>query len=199
MFLWIVGREMESMYGSRDFLAFYLSAAVFSTLCWVLIDSIAFESEHHDRCIGRGHGGGRCFTRSITPSAKSCCSSSPCPCGRSVAFCFASDLVPGMNGGSSRVAVEAHLAGAGFGFLFKHFDLRWSRLLSGRLVRPRLRIFSPLPREQTRTRSAESFEDDSQRGGLRQIGAGHRSFLRNSSTLGSTRCLPRSRAKGAEG
>ena len=31
-FLWIVGREMESLYGSRDFLAFYLAAAVFSTL-----------------------------------------------------------------------------------------------------------------------------------------------------------------------
>ena len=37
-FFWIVGREMESLYGSRDFLAFYLCAAIFSTLAWVLID-----------------------------------------------------------------------------------------------------------------------------------------------------------------
>ncbi len=38
-FFWIVGREMESLYGSRDFLAFYLCAAIFSTLAWVLIDA----------------------------------------------------------------------------------------------------------------------------------------------------------------
>ena len=35
-FFWIVGREMESLYGSRDFLIFYLCAAIFSTLAWVL-------------------------------------------------------------------------------------------------------------------------------------------------------------------
>ena len=35
-FFWIVGREMEPLYGSRDFLAFYLCAAIFSTLVWVL-------------------------------------------------------------------------------------------------------------------------------------------------------------------
>src|SRR5262245_6961505 len=40
-FLWIVGREMESLYGSRDFLAFYLSAAVVSNLLWVVIKAVA--------------------------------------------------------------------------------------------------------------------------------------------------------------
>ena len=34
LFLWMVGREMESIYGSRDFVALYLSAAVISTLGW---------------------------------------------------------------------------------------------------------------------------------------------------------------------
>ena len=33
-FLWLVGREMESLYGSRDFLAFYLLAGGVSTLGW---------------------------------------------------------------------------------------------------------------------------------------------------------------------
>ena len=54
---------------------------------------------------------------------------------------------------SSTIAIESHLAGAGFAFLFKQFDLRWSRLFSGRVFKPRLRIFSPVPREQNRTRS----------------------------------------------
>ena len=32
LFLWMVGREMESMYGSREFTFMYLTAAVFSNL-----------------------------------------------------------------------------------------------------------------------------------------------------------------------
>ena len=39
LFLWFVGREMESLYGSRDFLAFYLSAAVVSTLGELVFDA----------------------------------------------------------------------------------------------------------------------------------------------------------------
>ena len=35
-FFWIVAHEMEPLYGSRDFLAFYLSAAIFSTLIWLI-------------------------------------------------------------------------------------------------------------------------------------------------------------------
>ena len=38
LFLWIVGREIEAMYGPRDFLALYLSAAVVSTLGWAAMD-----------------------------------------------------------------------------------------------------------------------------------------------------------------
>ena len=30
-FFWIVGREMEAMYGTRDFAAFYIAAAIIST------------------------------------------------------------------------------------------------------------------------------------------------------------------------
>ena len=45
LFLWMVGREMESFYGTRDFVALYLTAAVISTLGWALIDD--FSSSHH--------------------------------------------------------------------------------------------------------------------------------------------------------
>src|SRR3954462_8707092 len=39
LFLWMVGREMESFYGSRDFLAMYLGAAIVSTLGWAALDA----------------------------------------------------------------------------------------------------------------------------------------------------------------
>ena len=42
--------------------------------------------------------------------------------------------------------------GAAFAFCYKQFDLRWSRLVTGRIRRPRLRIFTPVPVDQPRTR-----------------------------------------------
>ena len=56
-FFWIVAREMEPLYGSRDFLAFYLGAAVFSTLIWLLFAVVAGQACRDDRRLGRGHGG----------------------------------------------------------------------------------------------------------------------------------------------
>ena len=43
----MVGREMEAFYGTRDFVALYLSAAVVSTLCWALADT--FEPARRPR------------------------------------------------------------------------------------------------------------------------------------------------------
>jgi hypothetical protein len=65
-------------------------------------------------------------------------------------------MIPFLNGGPNapNIAIESHLAGAGFAFLFKQFDLRLSRWMSGRVFKPRLRIFSPVPREPNRTRSS---------------------------------------------
>src|SRR5262249_54763541 len=36
-FFWFIGREMESLYGSRDFLAFYLASAVLTTFAGVAV------------------------------------------------------------------------------------------------------------------------------------------------------------------
>lgn len=45
-FLYLVGKEMESLYGGRDFLAFYLFAAIFSTFAWVLIDALSLTTHY---------------------------------------------------------------------------------------------------------------------------------------------------------
>lgn len=38
LFLWFAGREVESIYGSREFAGFYLLAGAVSTLCWAVLD-----------------------------------------------------------------------------------------------------------------------------------------------------------------
>jgi membrane associated rhomboid family serine protease len=151
-FFWIVGREMESLYGSRDFLAFYLSAAIVSTFFWVLMDSM---SPQHHIMIGAS-GAVMAVVTLFTlfyPRREILFFFLPMPMWVLLVIYLVFPLVPALNGGSTQVAIEAHGAGAAFGVLFKHFDLRWSRLFSGRLSRPKLRIFTPVPREQTRTRS----------------------------------------------
>jgi Rhomboid family len=56
-------------------------------------------------------------------------------------------------GAANKVAVASHLTGALYGYLFKQFDLRWSRLSWNRMGRPRLRVVSPEPREKGVPRS----------------------------------------------
>ena len=46
-------------------------------------------------------------------------------------------LVFPLFGDNGTVAYQAHLMGAAFAFCFKLFDLRWSRLVTGRIRRPR--------------------------------------------------------------
>ena len=60
---------------------------------------------------------------------------------------------PWSHGHDRFIAYEAHLVGAAFGFCYKQFDLRWSRLVDGRFRRPRLKIFTPVPFDQSRSRA----------------------------------------------
>jgi membrane associated rhomboid family serine protease len=154
--LWIVGREMESLYGSRDFLAFYLGAAIFSTLAWVLITAV---SSHDPRVHMMGASGAVMAVMTLFtlyyPKHEFLFVFVPIPMWLLLAIYLFFPLLPLLRGGqdSSSIAIESHLAGAAFAFVFKQFDLRWSRLITGRVFKPRLRIFSPVPGEQNRTRT----------------------------------------------
>ena len=154
LFFFFVGREMESMYGSRDFLFFYLSAAIVSTFVWALIN-LSTPAPHFSMVGASGAIYGVVVLYALFYPQ------------REVLFMFVIPvrmwmLVVGflgfqvltlVNGGDGHTAVESHLAGAGFAYLFKRFDLRWSRLPLSRARRPRLRVISPEPRERAAPRS----------------------------------------------
>ena len=152
-FFWIVAREMEPLYGSRDFLAFYLGAAICSTLVWVLLAMVSHQANPMVGASGAVTAVVMLFTL-YYPKREIYFIIFPMPMWMLLAIFLILPLIPILNGGTTNVAVEAHLAGAAFAFLFKQFDLRWSRLISGRISRPSLRIFSPIPREPTRSRSS---------------------------------------------
>jgi membrane associated rhomboid family serine protease len=153
--LWIVGREMESLYGSRDFVAFYLSSAIFSTLAWVLI---AGASAHpHVHMLGAS-GAIMAVMMLFTlyyPKHEFLFFFVPMPTWLLTVIFLFFPFLPFVNQDpdAPEIAIQAHFAGAGFAFLFKQFDLRWSRWATGRVFKPRSRSFSPVPREQNRTRT----------------------------------------------
>ena len=148
-FLWLVGREMESLYGSRDFLAFYLLAGGVSTLGWAVI--AALRSGGMDRHMLGASGAVMAVVTLYTlfyPRREILFFFLPMP----MWVLLGIYLVFPLFGDNGRVAYQAHLMGAAFAFCFKLFDLRWSRLVTGRIRRPRLRIFTPMPVDQPRTR-----------------------------------------------
>jgi membrane associated rhomboid family serine protease len=163
-FLWLVGREMESLYGSRDFLAFYLTAAVVSTLGWALLQLAAHQS--HTVMVGAS-GAVMAVVTLYTlyyPRREILFFFIPMPMWALLLIYL---VFPMVNGQDHRVAYEAHLVGAAFGFCYKQFDLRWSRLVDGKFRRPRLRIFSPVPFDQTRTRAPSSSRSSSEGAGAK--------------------------------
>jgi membrane associated rhomboid family serine protease len=150
LFLWIVGREMEGLYGTRDFVAFYIASAVFSTLAWAASQAFADGPRSMVGASGAVMGVVMLYTL-YYPRREILFFFIPMPMWVVVAIYLVLPFLAERQEG--RVALEAHLAGAAFAYLFKKFDLRWSRLTSGRLRRPRLKVVSPVAYEQPRSRT----------------------------------------------
>jgi membrane associated rhomboid family serine protease len=152
LFLWIAGREMESLYGSRDFLAFYLTAGILSTLGWAAID--AFSPGHHVMLGASGAVMAVVVLYTLYYPRREILLFFVLPLPMWVLVVLYLFLPFVDRSVAPQVAIESHLIGAGFGVIYKFYDLRWSRLVSRRwFSRPRLKIFSPITYETPRSRS----------------------------------------------
>ena len=157
LFLWMVGREMESFYGSRDFLAMYLGAGIVSTLGWAALDAFSppsspfFLHQSHVMIGASGAVLAVVVVYALYYPRREVLLFFVLPVEMwllvvvFLAYQVWDFLHPGPD---KKIAVAAHLLGALYGYLFKHFDLRWSRLSLKRMRRPRLRVISPEPREK---------------------------------------------------
>jgi membrane associated rhomboid family serine protease len=164
-FLWMVGREMESMYGSREFTFMYVIAGAFSTLCWTLFNE-----------FGPDGGQGTMVGASGAVMAVLVIFTLYYP-RREILFFFipvqmwvvlliylGGNLLgllqllqgAGIVTGGPRTAFVAHLAGAAYGLAYWYFGWRWSRLFTAVRPRwPRLRVVRP-PEPLERKRPRES-------------------------------------------
>ncbi|MGQ0634079.1 MAG: rhomboid family intramembrane serine protease [Planctomycetaceae bacterium] len=168
LFLWICGRPVEPIYGPREFLRFYLTASVFSGLCYT-----AFCLLTNRLAPSLGASGAVMAVTMLCalyfPTQEILLFFViPVQLRWLVVLFVIFDLHPllmDLGGGRSmsRVAHAAHLGGLLYGYLYKRFDLRWGRLLADvrlprwrRLIqsttgrRPSVKIYQP-PREKTET------------------------------------------------
>ncbi len=157
LFLWWLGRDMEALYGSREFLRMYLTAAVFSTACWAVLDRIIPGGR-----LGGMEGASGAVMAVVVLNVLYHPRREvllffvlPVEAWLLVLVYLGNDalnllqqLQRGGTGSAAGVAFAAHLGGGLYGYLYKTYDLRWSRLLSRRGVKPRLRIVSPEPRDR---------------------------------------------------
>jgi membrane associated rhomboid family serine protease len=156
-FFWYIGRDMEAIYGSLDFLIFYLASAVVTTLVGVTIAAAAPSGEP---AFIFGAWGVilsvmTLFTLYYPKREILFAFIIPMPMWVLLCIYIALPMLFHFSGsGSPGAGMGMALAGAGFAYAYKQLDLRWSRLVSGRMFRPRLRIFSSVNYEPGRSRGS---------------------------------------------
>ena len=152
-FFWFIGREMESLYGSRDFLIFFLASAVLSTLAGVVVAAAVPSNSPIAGPWGAIVAVMTLFTLYYPRREILLFFIIPVPMWALLSIYILGPLLSRLGERSPGMDLGIVLAGAGFAYAYKHFDLRWSRLVSGRRFRPRLRIFSSTGYDQARPRN----------------------------------------------
>jgi membrane associated rhomboid family serine protease len=147
LFLWWFGSELETIYGSREFLTFYLVS--------VVLGGVAFQA--YASAVGQPM---TCFGASGGVTAVMVLFAChfpnrmlllffvlPVPVWALVAFQVLMDSFYFIGGARTKTAVVVHLAGAGFAFAYYKLQWRvsplwtWLMALRGQRSRPRLRVF----------------------------------------------------------
>lgn len=170
--LWMFGRIIEQRLGRKEFLLFYLVAIVFSGLVWVLSKNVWLLASDDGRLIWQtmnqlpagdlrvphvvGASGGvvavfLLFVLFYPRQTVYLWGLIAVPAWVIGALLIGNDLIRGLTGAAGVTAVEAHLGGAAFAFLYLQTGLSFSRMLPGlgalrdKIPRgkPQLRLHNP--------------------------------------------------------
>ena len=177
--LWLFGRDMEGVYGRKEFLRVYLAMIMFAGLAWLLVQYLATAAGHPagGRLLGASGGVVGVMVLYVLHYPHRIFyiwGILPLPVWAFCVFVLVSDLLGFLGIWTSDgepVAYEAHLAGAAFAAIYYRAGWNLGRLLPGKggwklkLPRgPRLRIHQPRGEEpySSPRREAEPRADDAQ-------------------------------------
>jgi membrane associated rhomboid family serine protease len=157
LIIWWFGRDLESIYGSRDFTIMYLGAAIFSSLCWAAADYFGPNTllRAHPM-VGASGATTALFVLYATYYPRRevlVFFVLPLEIWLLLTIYLSIQILQLMTGTAGQMAVAAHLGGALYGYLYKVGDLRFSRLNLGRRRRPKFRVVRPEPLEMPSARA----------------------------------------------
>ncbi len=173
LFLWWFGTEVEEMYGQREFLVFYLIAALLGGLAftgWALALPATPELPEPLQlltCLGASGAVTAVlvvFACHFPNRVIYLMFFLPVPIWLFVVIMVGMDAFGFLSGSRGATAVVVHLAGAGFAFLYYKKQLRlldlWSWAKSRRRSRPRLRVYhEEVPATPVRVAAAPAAAD----------------------------------------
>lgn len=146
--LWLFGRDVEAIYGRKEFLRLYLSLIVLSSLVWVIS---ATAMHHHGAMYGASGaviGVMILFVLHYPQRTILLMFVLPVPAWLVGTLCIVQNVL-GLGSRTDHVAYEAHLAGAAFAYLYYATGWHLGRLWPGRFSlkslkpRPKLRVHEP--------------------------------------------------------
>jgi membrane associated rhomboid family serine protease len=162
--LWIFGNQIEPIYGQREFLRFYLTAAVLSSLGYLGLQALLGSSNPMYGASGAVMGV-MMVCAMYYPSMRISLFVITLELRWLVVLYVIYDTFPillQLGGGRdfSNVAHAAHLSGLVYGFLYMRYDLRYSRLLGGwNWQHARRRFANTMTRKSERVRLYEPPEE----------------------------------------
>lgn len=169
LFVWWFGRVLEGMFGSREFLLFYLVSAAFAGLCYLVVGLIVGRANPAIGASGAVMAIMMVYAIYFPRQTILLMFIIPVQIRWLVAFYVVYDLWPVLQnlGGmpvADGVAHSAHLGGLLFGWIYKKNDIRLERFTANwrmprfrRLFGPRrkLRVYHP---EERREQNSAGFE-----------------------------------------
>ncbi len=150
--LWMFGRDVEARYGGKEFLLFYLLSIIVAGAVW-LAWNIGFQVKTGS-LVGASGGVVAVFLLFVLRNPRQTLyvwGLVAVPAWLIGGLMVGWDLLRALPGNDSNVAWQAHLAGAGFAFLYFRFHWNLSRLVPSRWKlnlkslrsRPKLKIHDP--------------------------------------------------------
>lgn len=146
--LWFFGRDVEVIYGRKEFLRLYLSLIVLSSLAWVISASAMHRSESMLGASGAVVGIMILFVMHYPRRTINIWFIFPVPVWLIGSLCIVQNVL-GLGVGKEHIAYEAHLAGAAFAFIYYSTGWNLGRWLPTRFslgafkLRPKLRVHEP--------------------------------------------------------
>ena len=157
--LWFFGREVETIYGSKEFLRIYLTIIVMSSLAWLLSSYTGLPGGSGlEGASGGVMGVAMIYTLHFPMRLIYIWGVVPIPVWAMMTLYVIGDLTDAANRQpDDYVAHVAHLAGALFGFIYYRSGWNLGRLLPDRWfrLRPALKLHDPEPPPEPRDLTRE--------------------------------------------